>query len=362
MNIFIRTDATIEIGTGHIMRCLTLARSLKENGANVSFVCRELSGSMFNQIEKNGFEVYRLSKKNGKRISQHTAHSDWLKVDWKIDAVETIEILKSQEKVELLIIDHYAIENHWEKKTRPYVKKIMVIDDLADRHHDCDILLDQNYIKNKEHRYDTLVPNHCKKFTGPHFALLRKEFTKEKRRLRVGKIKKILIFFGGIDKTNETKKAMEAIHLLNAVRLKVDVVVGNANKYKNEIRQFCLKNDCFTFHCEVENMAELMSKSDVSIGACGTVAWERCYVGLPAIVVSIADNQQKIAEALGEANAIKYLGSFDQVKKEDIKLALGNLLEYSAELSKMSKASLRIMAESDKSKQNLLKEIFKGSE
>lgn len=359
MNIFIRTDASIEIGTGHVMRCLTLASILCERGARVSFICRELNGNLCSFIAKKGFRVYCLKKKSEiEEIEQITPHSHWLTVNWKTDAIESSNILKYQSDVDWLVLDHYALDKHWETKLRPYAKKMMVIDDLSDREHVCDILLDQNLIiENKDDHYETLVPVYCKKFLGPKYSLLRKEFNKGKRRNRDGSINRIMIFFGGSDFTNETKKAIEAYLLLNKPEIKVDVIVGKTNIFKKEIYRLCMNNN-LTFRCQIENIAEIMSESDIAIGACGTVTWERLYLGLPAIVVSVADNQKRTAKTLSNMNVIKYLGTSNQVKKEKITLALKKLLDNPSELIEMSKSCIMLMGNQEVYRKRLTDEIF----
>lgn len=288
MNIFFRVDSSIEIGTGHVMRSLTLAEDLRMKGANVFFICRKLQCNLINYIEEKGFLVYPLPFHPQKilKIDKTIKHSHWLNVNWETDVAQTINIIGKHQKIDWLIVDHYAINEKWEQKMRPFVKRIMIIDDLADRSHDCDLLLDQNLYMNIEARYEGLVPKSCLKLLGPRYALLRPEF-KEARtcvKARDGSIRRILIFFGGSDPTNETMKVLEAIKLLNKTDIVVDVVVGRTNPQRNQVKQFVntLKN--VTYFCQIDYMADLMAKADLGIGAGGSTTWERCYLGLPTLV------------------------------------------------------------------------------
>ncbi len=177
MKIVFRVDASLQIGSGHIMRCLTLADELVRRGADIIFVCRERLGNLINLIEAKRYQVIRLPQAQVEYIAttDDLYHAEWLGVSWEQDASDTIAVL-GDEKPEWLVIDHYAIDRRWEQKLRPHVGKIMVIDDLADRPHDCDLILDQNLYQEMDKRYVNNVPESCQKLFGPKFALLRPEF------------------------------------------------------------------------------------------------------------------------------------------------------------------------------------------
>lgn len=343
MNIIIRTDSSVNIGTGHVMRCLTLADELKKNEANVEFICRELEGNIIDIIEGKGFVVNKLPKpEHGE--DKLTGYAKWLEVKWEIDAEETKKILKSKSNIDLLIIDHYAIDRKWESRLRSYTKRIMVIDDLANREHDTDILLDQNYVENMETRYDRLVPPICKKLLGPQYVLLRPEFYQARANLRErdGTVRRILIFFGGSDPTNETAKAIRAVAKLNCTDLEVDVVVGASNPHKEEIKKLCF-NYSYNYLHQVNNMAELMAKADLAIGAGGATTWERCFLGLPSICIIIADNQEEIIKALDHKEAIINMGRKEQSDSNKLYNALQELINDKEKLIRMSFNSFDIM-------------------
>jgi len=314
MKVAIRADSSIAIGSGHIMRCLTFANYLKKKyGAEVVFICRALNGNMNTYIsEVTGFTVYRLSEPSGTKPlgSSVTPHAGWLEVSISDDCSETLSALQEIGNVDWLVVDHYALNSDWEKPMRPYVGRIMVIDDLADRQHDCDLLLDQNLYQNMTNRYDGLVPEECINMLGPQYSLLRPEFYTfhNAKQPRDGAVRRILIFFGGSDPSNETLKALDAINLLCMPDMEVNVVVGEVNVRKAEIKELCASRPRTTFHCQVDNMAELMMNADLAIGAGGSSLWERCCLGLPSIVVAIATNQILIARQAAECNAVYYIG------------------------------------------------------
>lgn len=316
MKVFFRTDASVTIGSGHLMRCLTLADELRKRGAEISFICREHPSSLNDLLEAKGYPVLRLDEPTQAYAVRpgDVAHAAWLGVTWEHDAADTIAALR-EVKPDWLIVDHYAIDRRWEEEVRPHVGKMMVVDDLADRSHDCDLLLDQNLYQGMEKRYDGLVPETCQQLVGPKYALLRPEFTEARKGLRQrdGHVRRVLVFFGGVDPTNETEKALLALTGITDRKFRVDVVVGGGNPRKEQIKAICEAHGGFAFHCQIDNMAELMAAADLAIGAGGTATWERCAVGLPALVVAVAENQRELAVCGAEAGLFFYLGTADSV-------------------------------------------------
>jgi len=346
MKIYIRTDSSTEIGTGHVMRCLTLADILRGKGAEVKFICRDLPGNISDFIEKKGYFVYRLPYQ-GRKIGQKNCYAHWLGADWSIDAEQTKDIIRQNNLIDWLIIDHYAIDINWERKLRPYVKKIMVIDDLANRPHDCDLLLDQNFYEDLEKRYDKLVPGHCVKLLGPKYALLRPEFIAARKKVKVrdGRVKRILVFFGGSDPTNETAKALEAIRMLNRPDIITDVVVGSANPRKEQIRLMCQSIQNTNFYCQVDNMALLMARADLAIGAGGGTTWERCCLGLPTIAISVADNQKEVLNVLHKYGVLWNLGCYYGVGINNIIEKIKLCLSKPECIELMAKKALMLIGE-----------------
>lgn len=323
----IRADASTSIGSGHVMRCLTLAHRLKkEKNAKVVFVMRVLPGNLIGVVEKQEFEVLKLPPASQKYSLN--GYGLWLTVPMEVDAQQTIEVLQHYlqehgcDVVDRLIVDSYALDEQWELMLRPYCGEIMVIDDLANRKHDCDILLDQNFYLNKDVRYAGLVPEHCKMLLGPEHALLREEFYEAKKHLRKrdGNIKNILVFYGGSDLTNETEKAIKALVQLHdeGYNFTADVITGVSNSRREKIKHLCSKYHFFHYYCQVSNMAEFMNKADLMLGAGGSTTWERLYMELPALVTAVAENQVKCCEECGKAGLIDYVGPANYVDIEQI--------------------------------------------
>lgn len=346
MTIIFRTDASQQIGSGHVMRCLTLADELRQHGADIKFICREHPGNLIPLIKDKGYLAIRLTQHETKFDATHedVAHAAWLGVLWEQDAADVIAAVGDL-KPDWLIVDHYAIDHLWEEKLRPHVGKIMIIDDLADRHHDCDLLLDQNLYQVMETRYDHLVPKTCQKLLGPHHALLRPEFTAARKSLRQrsGEIRRVLVFFGGVDPTNETDKALQALAGFSDRLLDIDVVVGGGNLQKEQIQNFCKVHDSFQYHCQVDNMAELMAAADLAIGGGGSTTWERCSLGLPTITIVLAENQSKATIALEQAGAVWNLGWHEDVDILKIHTAVSYALDNPVKVCEMSHNGLLLM-------------------
>lgn len=348
MNILIRADSSLQIGTGHIMRCITLADFLKKNGCKIKFICRDLKGNIISLIESKGYPVFKLFNRNEENtcVPKDNSHSHWLEVSWQEDADETVEIIKEHsDPIDLMIVDHYAIDSQWERVINKFVKKIMVIDDLADRYHQCDILLDQNLIQNMNKRYEKLVSDKSVCLIGPKYALLRPEFEKA-RQMKFGQIEEIrrlFVFFGGVDRTNETTKTLNAIKLLKMANLHVDVVVGSSNPHKEIVRALCNSMKNTQFYCQINNMAELMAMADLAVSAGGSTTWERFSVGLPSLTIAVARNQIPIAEASQSFGIDNYLGISKEVFVEKISKSLFNTFKDITQLNNSKQTCMKLV-------------------
>ena len=308
MNIAFRVDASSQIGTGHFMRCLTLADVLSQRGAQIRFISRHLLEHLQGLLLNKGYEFMMLESQANENVDD-LVHSHWLGTSQRSDAEEAFQLL-SDRIWDWLVVDHYALDARWESKLRQIVKTILVIDDIADRLHDCDILLDQNYYADMDSRYTGKVPTDCRLLLGPHYALLRDEFRQWRQQVkpRTGPVKKILVFFGGVDADNFTGLTIEALAGLGSCGLQIDVVIGAQHPYREQIESACSE---YMFSCYVQTnrMAEFMAKADLAIGAGGSATWERCCLGLPAIVFSLADNQRDIVKGLDLIGAGQYIDS-----------------------------------------------------
>lgn len=297
MHVAVRTDASLAIGTGHVMRCLTLAKMLHKRGAEVFFVCREHDGHLCDLIQEQGFAVSRLSARTEVNAS------------WQEDAAASRVAIEMQGgRADLLVVDHYGLDARWERVLRPMVGRVFVIDDLADRPHDCDVLLDQNLHDAPESRYSALVPASIRLFIGPRFALLRPEFDAITVRLRDRGLQRLLVFLGGTDPSNEVLKLVSALRGLGADAPLTKIVLGPTNPHAAAVRHAAQGMDNVNIIGATSQMASLMDEADLGIGTCGGAAWERCALGLPALVVVNAENQRDDARILHAMGAVRNLG------------------------------------------------------
>jgi UDP-2,4-diacetamido-2,4,6-trideoxy-beta-L-altropyranose hydrolase len=357
MKVVIHTDASFEIGTGHVMRCLTLAEQLRDEGASIVFICRWLPKNLCDRIEERGYSVHRLLHDQQRSADEAllTGYERWLGVPPDEDAAQTINLLnKKCLQPDWLVVDHYALDARWEEQMRPYTNKIMVIDDLANRPHDADLLLDQNFYENAQYRYEGLVPSQCRTLLGPRYALLRREFrqAREKMSERDGIVRRLLVFFGGADRTNETAKSLEAIRSVGRNDLTVDVVIGMANPHQAQIEAVSRDMPFVTLHYCAENMADLMLQADLAIGAGGTTTWERCSLGLPTITVIVAENQRETIEAVATRGAVWNMGWYSEVSVTDLEVEMRFVFSHPEEIQAMSQNALLLMGGLDRNRGN----------
>tara|TARA_R110001606_G_scaffold389553_1_gene555774 strand:- start:28940 stop:30031 length:1092 start_codon:yes stop_codon:yes gene_type:complete len=344
VNITFRTDASYDIGSGHVMRCLALADVLRLAGATCRFVCRDHPGNLIDFIQKKGFSVARLAASICDVTANNARYSAWLGADWLTDAEQTIAALGS-DKVDWMIVDHYALDVAWENKIRVLCHRLAVIDDLADRHHVCDVLIDQN-LGRVQGDYHGLVHATCEVLVGPRYALLRPEFECYREcslaRRALPEFKRLLITMGGVDKNNITSNVLQALKKCSLhCEFHISVVMGLHAPWIDHVR-----TEAGEFECSIEvlvniqNMAQLMAESDFVIGAAGSASWERCVLGLPSLLVVLADNQQVIANALVRAGAAQV--TREQQLADDIKLLITQLSDNPSLLAPMSTKASQI--------------------
>ncbi len=346
MRILIRVDAAPHIGIGHVMRCLTLANALKMVGAEVCFICRMFSGHLGERIVAEGHLLYLLPPatqviKSGPDLAETPPHAAWLGEDWETDLMQTQEVLGGKH-FDWLVVDHYSLDVRWESAMRKFARKIMVIDDLADRMHDCDLLLDQN-LGRDEGKYRPWVPENCTLLAGSKYALLRPEFAKLreyslKRRVK-SKIEHLLIAFGGIDKANATGKVLESLKESSLpADCHITVVIGATPVWLDAVKKIAETMPWPTeIQVDVSNMAQLMAESDLCIGAAGSTSWERCCLGVPTLLTVLSSNQREAGVALEKEQAVLLFNGASGIK-ENIEV----LCRSAEKMDAMSLASSRI--------------------
>jgi UDP-2,4-diacetamido-2,4,6-trideoxy-beta-L-altropyranose hydrolase len=313
LKVAFRVDASLQIGTGHVMRCLTLADALTSQGAQCQFICREHQGNLIDQIRDKGYFTHALPAITSATTNEPAAHEiepthhRWLGTTQEQDAQACAAIL-AELHPDWLIADHYALDARWEQTLKPHYRKLMVIDDLADRPHQCDLLLDQTFGRD-EGDYAALVPADCQLLCGSHYALLRPEFselraTSLERRVKP-QLRQVLVSLGGVDKDNATGMVLDALQECPLpAQCQITVAMGSTSPWlaevSNQVQEMPWETNVIV---GIKDMARMMADSDLAIGAAGATTWERCCLGLPTIMLVLAENQRKIASELGKAGA-----------------------------------------------------------
>jgi UDP-2,4-diacetamido-2,4,6-trideoxy-beta-L-altropyranose hydrolase len=328
MKAVFRADASLQMGAGHVMRCLTLAEALRATGAQCHFISRAHPGHLLELIRERGFAASVLPAESSQAPAntqvasdrpEELVHAAWLGCDWQTDAQQTSAVLV-QLQPDWLVVDHYALDQRWETALRPHYQKLMVIDDLADRPHQCELLLDQN-LGRQQQDYADLVPAQCKLLTGPQFALLRPEFAALRaysmRRRQQPILKQVLITMGGVDQPNATSRVMQALKSCALPQdCRISVIMGLQAPWLQQVRALAQDMPWSTeVLVNISDMAQRMADSDLAIGAAGSTSWERCCLGLPTLMVVLADNQKEGATALADSECALLLGEVENIKK-----------------------------------------------
>lgn len=337
MDFLFRADAGTNMGIGHVMRCLTLADMATSRGHRCRFVCREQPGHMIDAIDSRGYSVAVLARK--------ISGPEWLGASEDEDAAETLALL-AQTPSHWVVTDNYAIGAIWERKFRQRGAKVLAIDDLADRSHDCNILLDQT-LGRAATDYASWVPADALVLAGASMALLRPSFAAARANVRPRvshTVSKLLISLGGSDAANLTSVVIEAINRVQwPSPIAVDVVLGGTNPWYDVVAARAARSSCpMQVHVNLADMVSPMIAADLAIGTAGTTSWERCCLGLPSIMVVAADNQRKIAQALAGAGAAITLDVSDGLT-EDLVDELTDLANQPSRLLAMSERAATLV-------------------
>ena len=340
--VVFRCDASERIGSGHVMRCLTLADVIVQNGGECHFICRTLPGHLMDHIIRRGHTTHALPS------PVQPAGADWLGVPLTQEIAETAAVIVGL-PVDRIIVDHYGLDAVWETEVGPVRCPVMAIDDMADRRHVCDILLDQNLGRDAQD-YDGLVPERCHRLIGTSYVLLRPEFAAARpaslARRRTAQLQHIMISMGGADAGNATTRVLDVLAAQKGLLdgLHITVVMGSSAPHLDLVQERANTMPIPTsVRVNVRNMATLMCAADLAIGAAGSTSWERCCLGLPTMILVLADNQAPAARALSLSKAAIALGD---IRTTDWKITLKNasrMLNDPAALSGVSEKAAMLI-------------------
>jgi len=318
--VVFRADGGPAIGAGHVMRMLSLEHAFRAGGWRIGFAATEETFQSVTALAES--EVEKL-------IVRDKDDAGSLAAKWP-------------EGADLLVADHYGLDAAFERKCRPWAKRIVAIDDLANRTHDAEALFDP--VCASPTAYEKLVPPHCAVHCGPDFSSLHPAF-REARAAALARrggieVNRILVSFGQIDAGNATAEALDAIEAAG-FRGGIDVVLSSRAPHLHTI-QARIK-DRAALHIDTKVMAALMSAADLAIGAGGTTTWERCCLGLPALAVEIADNQHDLLSRAAASGVLLNLGLAKPGIASEMARALRGLLDNPTKLSQMSIAAAALV-------------------
>lgn len=348
MKVVFRADASVQIGTGHVMRCLTLAQGLAERGHECRFITRLHEGNLSDFIAQRGFQVHALDAPDeSNQPGSASEYARWLGVSERDDAAACIPVIDDIHP-DWVVVDHYSLGAVWERATISRKRvRVMVIDDLANREHHCDLLLDQTYGRGKDD-YRSLVPPEVELLCGAEYSLLRQEFAELRsyslNRRTSGDLEHLLVTMGGVDKDNATEQVLSALKNSNLPeQCKLTVVMGNNAPWLANVQNTAAGLPWPTeVRVGVRDMAALMAECDVAIGAAGATSWERCCLGLPTIMIVLADNQRLVAKGLASAGAALVIGRMDCVLQE-LPVAIQQLVSSEQNRLEMSNRAAAIV-------------------
>lgn len=328
MLIVFRADASTEIGSGHVMRCLALAQGLRARGAAVSFVCRPQPGDLIAKIHELGFAVdvlHPMPTRDRAELPGSRAGR------WQADAREVCAAVAGRYgQVDWLIADHYEIDAGWELEVRAVARRVLVIDDLADRPHHCDLLLDQNVRTPRQECYEKLVNPSARKLLGLRYLLLREEFARDYSHVE-RRDDRALLFFGGADHGGMTVRTLQLLRRSGSA-LTLRVLVGASNPAMRRIDEIC-REEGHELHVDASNVAELISGSCFAIATCGFFAYELMALRTPALLTAQSDITWTVAKALEDLGVAKVLAaeSLSDPRLLEMNIAQARLLSRDAE-------------------------------
>lgn len=307
------------------MRCLTLGDALAANGHQCAFFCRDHAEAPLALVEDRGHILHRLARPTEAGGCGDLAHSRWLPVGQECDATETIDALGSD--FDWFVVDHYALDARWHRAVRPTVRRLLVMDDLADRELHCDVLVDQN-LQEMPGRYSHLAPLGCRMLLGPRYALLSPAFADLREaalRRPIGRVSRISVFFGGLDTSPATLLALKALTRAGLDCEAVEIIAPPHHPHIEEIAQWRNARQKASLIARTSDMAGMLAAADLAIGAGGVTMWERCCLGTPSVIVTIAQNQQQGARAAALRGAVVLAGDIAELDEAGLATVLQGL-------------------------------------
>ena len=299
--LLIRADAGREMGTGHVMRCLALAQAWRDKGGHCIFAMAGPVGTIGERLRTEKMEIADFATS----------------ADMNEDAVQLVNLAASKQ-ASWVVVDGYQFPAYYQQKLKEAGLSVLLIDDNGHAgRYLADLVLDQN-ANTDESLYRVREPS-TRLLLGPRFALLRSEFKHGPRRVRAINQdgRKVLVTMGGSDPKNVTLRVIQALKPVSSKRLQITVVVGGHNSNGESLERAVSGSDIVLAR-NVANMPDLISETDVAVAAAGSTCWELCFLGVPALLVDAAENQDPVAKALARLGVAVHLSGGANVAAEEI--------------------------------------------
>lgn len=342
MDVAFRVDASTCIGFGHLKRCLSLAAALRSVGARSCFVLRHHDIDAAAVARAAGIDVIELTGVTGAPLASAAGdppHAAWAGVDWAADADDTAAALLGK-PVDWIVVDHYAFDARWHRRVGAGLGvRVAVIDDLADRPIAADLLIDHNFAADHRLKYGALCPASTVLLGGPRFALLGPEYADGPRHEPGPVVRSIGIFMGGADAGNFSAIALRACREIAGFTGPVEIATTSANPAREQLRALVAADPAITLTVDLPHLAEFFARHDLQIGAGGGATWERCCVGVPSLVLVVADNQRAVVPALAHLGALVTVDGAVPPNAAGIATALRPLLDEPARRAALSQAA-----------------------
>jgi UDP-2,4-diacetamido-2,4,6-trideoxy-beta-L-altropyranose hydrolase len=305
--VAVRVDASAAMGTGHLRRCLSLAEALVELGAEVCLVVRRLddvAAHVLRSSLRDGVGLHWLPAPNTSSVAADASHRQWAGVPSSQDAAETVAALYSRAP-DWLVLDHYSFDQDWHARVRQGLGcRLMVIDDLADRDLDADLVLDQNLVPDPHAKYARVLRGKARMLAGPRYALLSSAYRDAPRYCHHDAVRSLGIFMGGTDPGGASVKVLKTCRQVGFTG-RIEVMSTSVNPYLAQLQAACADMPATRLSLDEANLSAFFARHDLQIGAGGGAAWERCCIGVPTIGLVLAANQLAVVPELSKMQVLR---------------------------------------------------------
>jgi UDP-2,4-diacetamido-2,4,6-trideoxy-beta-L-altropyranose hydrolase len=325
--LLIRADAGVAIGTGHVMRCLALAQAWQDAGGRAVFAMAEWTPAVLERLRRENIQVTQFE------------------VSSLVSDAQQVMAFAEHHAASWVVVDGYRFDEDYHRTLKVAGLKVLLMDDLGRlSHYWADVVLNQNV-----HAEETSYRNretYTRLLLGARYALLRREFTAQPvwQREIPDVARRVLVTMGGSDPDNATLRIVQAVRELAAEDIEVRVIVGGSNPHMESLERAVQSDrDRVQLLRDVTDMPQSMMWADLAVANAGTISWELCFFGLPAIVVDLAENQRLVAQGLDVRGAAVHVRSLIGLSAVEIAQHISLLLKNRAARTKLSEHARKLV-------------------